>query len=132
MEEVFVSLVWDDVNCKYGCLSVGLICKFVVSLSTDKSRYKLINLPTIKFTASYSRKKIRFVDVEIIKNGNQLVTDLYLKPTDTDQHLHTSSCYAFNFKKSLPYSQALSLDRICSKNYFFDKRCNDLEMWLRE
>ena len=39
--------------------------------------------PTIKFTANYSREKICFLDVEVIKKGNQLVTDLYIKPTDT-------------------------------------------------
>ena len=36
--------------------------------------------PTIKFTANYSREKITFLDVEVIKKGNQLVTDLYINP----------------------------------------------------
>ena len=31
-------------------------------------------------TANYSREKISFLDVEVIKKGNQLVTDLYLNP----------------------------------------------------
>ena len=34
-------------------------------------------------------------------------------------------------KKSIPYSQTLSFNRICSKNKFFDKKCNDLEVWLK-
>ena len=38
--------------------------------------------PTTKFTAEYSRAKINFLDVTVMKNGNQLVTDLYVKPTD--------------------------------------------------
>ena len=87
---------------------------------------------TIKFTANYSREKISFLDVEVIKKGNQLVTDLYIKPTDTHQHLHASSCHVFHYKNSIPYSQALRLNRICSESSFFDKRCNDLEIWLRE
>ena len=37
---------------------------------------------TIKFTAEYSRAKTNFLDVTVMKNGNQLVTDLYVKPTD--------------------------------------------------
>ena len=32
----------------------------------------------------------------------------------------------------MPYSQALRLNRICSKNELFDKRCNDLEKYLLE
>ena len=39
--------------------------------------------PTIKFTAEYSRAKINFLDVTVVKKGNQLITDLYIKPTDT-------------------------------------------------
>ena len=47
-----------------------------------------------------------YIRVEIIKKGNQLVTDLYIKPTDTHQDLYASSCYVFHSKKSIPYSQA--------------------------
>ena len=36
------------------------------------------------------------------------------------------------FKKSILYSQALRLNRICSKNNFFDIYCNNLEKWLSE
>ena len=39
--------------------------------------------------------------------------------------------YIFHSKKSIPYNQALRLHRICSENSFFDKRCNDLEIWLK-
>ena len=87
--------------------------------------------PTIKFTANYSSEKISFLDVEVIKKGNQLVADLYIKPTDTHQYLHASSCDVCHSKKYIPYSQALRLNRICSEKSFFDKRCNDLEIWLK-
>ena len=88
--------------------------------------------PTIKFTAEHCRAKINFLDVTVIKKGNQLVTDLYIKPTDTHQYLHASSCHVSHCKKSIPFSQALRLNRICSENAFFDKRCNELEIWLKE
>ena len=88
--------------------------------------------PTIKFTAEYSRAKINFLDVTVIKKGNQLVTDLYIKPTDTHQYLHASSCHVSHCKKSIPFSQTLRLNRIFSENTFFDKWCNELEIWLKE
>ena len=53
----------------------------------------------IKFTANYLKEKISFLDVEVIKKGNQLVNDLYLKPTDTHQYLPASSCHVFHSKK---------------------------------
>ena len=67
----------------------------------------------------------------VIKKGNQLDTDLYIKPTDTHQYLLAGYCDVFHSKKSIPYSQTLRLNRICSENSFFDKRRNDLEIWLK-
>ena len=86
--------------------------------------------PTIKFTAEWSREKINYLDVSVIRIGNRLHTDLFVKPTDTHQYLHASSCHVYHSKKSIPYSQALRLNRICSENSFFDKRCDELEGWL--
>ena len=83
--------------------------------------------PSIKFTSKW----IDFLDAEIIKEGNKLLMDVFLKSTDTHQYLHATSCYVYHSKKSIPYSQALRFPWICSKNQFFDKRCNDLEVWLK-
>ena len=88
--------------------------------------------PTINFIAEYSSAKINFLDATVIKKGNQLVTDLYIKPTDTHQYLHASSCHVSHCKKSIPWSQALRLNRVCSENAFLDKRYNELEIWLKE
>ena len=41
-------------------------------------------------------------------------------------------CHVSHSKKSIPFSQTLRLNRICSENTFFDKRCNELEIWLKE
>ena len=87
---------------------------------------------SIKFTVEYSRPKINFLNITVMKKGLQLVTDLYVKPTDTHQYLHASSCHVSHRKKSMPFSQALRLNRICSENAVFDKRCNDLEVWLKK
>ena len=59
-------------------------------------------------------------------------TDLYVKPTDSHQHLKSSSCHPFHYKKGIPYSQALRLNRICSETNSFDKCCNDLEIFPLE
>ena len=37
--------------------------------------------PTTKFTVEYFKAKMHFRDVDVMKKGNQLVTDLYVKPT---------------------------------------------------
>ena len=87
--------------------------------------------PSINFTSKCSRERIAFSDAEIIKEDNRLLTDVLVKSTDTHQYLHASSCHVYHSKNSIPYCQALRFNRICSKNQFFDKRCNDLEVWLK-
>ena len=86
--------------------------------------------PTIKFTFDYSSIEINFLDVNVKKCGECLVTDLYIKPTDTHQYLQASSCHVYHCKRAIPYSQTLRLNRICSDTRLFDKRCNELESWL--
>ena len=66
-----------------------------------------------------------------MKDG-KIITDLYVKPTDTHEYLDSSSCHPYHCKKSIPYSQARRLNSICSNDAFFDQRCNELEHWLHE
>ena len=88
--------------------------------------------PTRKFTVDWSKTSINFIDVTVSIAEGVIETDLYVKPTDSHQYLLSSSCHPFYCKKGIPYSQALRLNRICSNNEFFDKRCNDLEKYLLE
>ena len=87
---------------------------------------------TIKFTADWSYSSVNFLDVKVIIKDEKIIIDLYVKPTDTHQYLYSSPCRPYHCKKSIPYSQALQLNRICSNNAFFDQRCNELEHWLHE
>ena len=41
--------------------------------------------PSIEFTSKYSRELIDFLDVEIIKEANQFLTDVFVKSPDTQQ-----------------------------------------------
>ena len=99
-----------------------------------KEFLKILNSchPTTKFTAEYSFDKVNFLDVEVIRCGNKLLTDLYTKPKDTQQYLEFSSCHVCHFKKSIPYSQALRFNRICSVNRFSNNRCNQVECCLKD
>ena len=87
---------------------------------------------SIKFTAEYSKETIHFLDVQVIKKDDRIVTDLYTKPTDTHQLLHHSSCHPSHTKRGIPYGQALRLRRICSEEGFFAKRLGELETYLLE
>ena len=48
--------------------------------------------PTIKFTAEWSKESVSFLDTTVKLEDGQLVTDLFVKPTDTHQYLAANSC----------------------------------------
>ena len=86
--------------------------------------------PSIKFTCEYSREKVNYLDIQVIIREGKLTTDLYVKQTDSHQYLDPTSCHPYHCTKSIPYSQALRVNPICSQNVSFDLRCNKLEEWL--
>lgn len=66
--------------------------------------------PSIKFTYEISKSSISFLDTSSSLSANgELSTDLYSKPTDTNQYLLPSSYHPPHVTKSIPYSQALRL-----------------------
>ena len=58
---------------------------------------KLSNFhPSIKFTSEYSREKINSLDVQVIVRESKLISDLYVKQTDSNQCLDPSSCHPYH------------------------------------
>ena len=88
--------------------------------------------PTIKFTTDWSYTSVNFLDVKVTMKDGKIITDLYVKPTDTHPYLDSLSLHSNHCKKSIPYSQDLHHNRICSNNAFLDQICNELEHWLHE
>ena len=85
---------------------------------------------TIQFTYDYSRERFHFLDIQVILENKEISTDLYVKETDSDQYLHLSSGHPYHCViKSILYSQALRLNRICS-DIFYNNSCKQLETWL--
>ena len=64
--------------------------------------------------------------MKVCRFGGHLTTDLFVKPTDTDQYWSADLYHP----TSIPYSQALRLNRICFETSDFYHRCNELESWL--
>ena len=88
--------------------------------------------PTIKFTAEWSRESVSFLDVKVRVCEGRLTTDLHTKPTDTHQYLHRYSCHPGHCKSAIPYSQALRLRRICSRQQDYILRAEELREHLVE
>ena len=58
--------------------------------------------PTTKFTADWSYSSVNFLDVKVIMKDAKIITDMYVKPTDTHQYLDSSSCHPYHCKKKYP------------------------------
>ena len=85
---------------------------------------------TIKFTSEYTTTETHFHDVVIRKEENGLTTDLFVKPTDKHQYIHSASCHPRHCKTSRAYSQALRLRRICSNDSDFLRHSQVLKKHL--
>ena len=61
------------------------------------------------------RDRINFLDTEVRLEEGKLVTDLYRKPTDRNQYLLLSSCHPPHITTNLPFSLAIRILKICTK-----------------
>ena len=72
----------------------------------------LQNLHTnIKFTIESSKTSINFLDIHISVNDYKISTDIYHKPTDSQQYVHFKSCHPPHTKQNIPFNLAR---RICT------------------
>ena len=80
---------------------------------------------SIKYAFKYSRQQIEFLNTLIyIDNNNKLQSTLYKKPTDRQNYLHSK--HPYSLKKSIAYSQALRIKRICATQNEFEKHSSNL------
>ena len=74
-------------------------------------------------------KEINFLDATIkITADNKLITTLHKKPTDKQSFLHYKSYHPSSTKKSIPFSQALRLSRICSDDIDYRIQLEELKL----
>ena len=95
----------------------------LASLINDLINYH----PNIKFTHDSNKEHIPFLDLNVNLSGNKLSTDLYIKSTDRHQHLRYTSLHPQHTKKSVAYSLALRLSRICSEEKHFERHICEMK-----
>ena len=60
-------------------------------------------------------KSISYLDTLCEIKEGEIITDLYRKATDKIQYLLTSSFHPIDCFKSIPFSLAMRIDRICNE-----------------
>ena len=86
--------------------------------------------PSIEFVVRSSESKLEFLDVLVHLHEGEIYTDVYSKPTDGHLYLRTDSAHPSSCKRSIPYSIALRLKRICSKPELLESRLAEYKQYL--
>ena len=86
--------------------------------------------PNLKFTYESSEKNVAFLDLNVKLSNGSITTNLHIKPTDRHQYLHFSSAHPDHTKRSIVYSQALRVSRICSFEKDFKRHTREMKSWF--
>ena len=86
--------------------------------------------PNIQFTYESSKKSIAFLDLDVALYNGKLENTVHIKPTDRHQYLHYSSSNPEHTKRSIVFSQALRVSRICSREKDFQDHCLQMRSWF--
>ena len=83
--------------------------------------------PNIKFTHKSNKEHMSFLDLNVKLSGNKLSIDFYIKLTDRHQYLLYTPSHPEHTKKSVVYSKAMKLTRICSEEIYFEKHICEMK-----
>lgn len=86
--------------------------------------------PKLSFTMEYSDEQIPFLDILLLRDGEQIITDIYHKPTDTKQYLHFKSCHPRSTKINIPYNLARRICTIVTKPTLRQQRLLEMKSHL--
>ena len=86
--------------------------------------------PNIKFTYTFSKNCVHFLDLDVQLSGGELTTNLNIKSTGRHQYLYFTSSHPNYTKCSIVHSQVLRVSRICSRECDFCKHVSEIKTWF--
>ena len=73
-----------------------------------------------------------FLDLKVKLLNDKTTTDLFVKSTDRHQFLHYTSSHPEHTRRSIVFSQALRISRICSYESDFVRHLGNMKSWFSE
>ena len=83
----------------------------------------------IKFTHESRKENVKFLDLIVKLSKGCLTNDLHITDTDRHQYLHINSSHPDHTKRSITYSQALRLTKICTFENDFLRHRDEMKTW---
>ena len=90
----------------------------------------LIDFILILNLHEFSEKSVTFLDLNFNLSNGSITTDLHIKSTDRHLHLHFSSAHPDHTKRSIIYSQALRISKVCSFEEDFKRHTTRMKSWF--
>ena len=86
----------------------------MVSINSLETYTKLDQISFSQFKFEYSTELVEFLDLKIMIRDGKLVTDLFVKPSNSQLFLDYRSNHPTHCKNAIVYSQALRIVERCS------------------
>ena len=82
--------------------------------------------PKLVYTWSISSDKLPFQDIYMTPRDDRISTSIYYKDTDSHSYLNFGSSHPSKCKSSIPHSQFLRLQQICSEDDVFQSEATTM------
>ena len=86
----------------------------------------------VKFTLESRKDNVTFLDLIVKLSEGRLTTDLHVKGTDRHQYLHFNSSRPDHAKRSIIYTQAFRLAKICTFENDFLRHRDEMKSWFQK
>ena len=84
----------------------------------------------LKFTYETSSGTVNFLDLNVSLRNGAIHTHFNIKPTDSHHYLHHHYSHPLQINTSIPCSQALKVNRICSSEKDFKTHVSHMKEWF--
>ena len=111
-------------------LSLNSLLTFLNSVHSTVKFTATMGLPSTGEDPPERDSDTAFMDLSVHFSEGKLHTDLFSKPTDSHTYLSPKSCHPRHIFRSIVYSGALRLRRICSKDVYFCRRLSEFAKHL--
>ena len=86
----------------------------------------------ISFTYEASDEKLSFLNIMLYIENDNLLTDIYYKPTDCHDYLPYNSCHPKHVTRNIPYTLARMIATIVDDPQRKSHRLSELKTWLKQ
>ena len=87
--------------------------------------------PSIKLTMEYNKNEMNFLDIKMIGKGENIITDIFYKATDTLNYVPFKSAHPTHTLLNIPYNLARRLCTIVDERMTLEERLSKLEQVLK-